>query len=146
MQLQYYASSYQSKSDEELRLLASDLEDLIPEARLALEGELSRRKITIQVNLASDSDEEETASASRPEFVGPPQSAGRFVEEVLDLYQSHFWFFFKLTLPAVAVSWILFYTTSKELDTIFRQLFSGQRRIDPAAPGSVFSPRDTVAR
>jgi hypothetical protein len=143
MQLQDYASGYQSKSDEELRLLASDLEDLIPEARLALEGELNRRKITIQVNLASDSDEEETASASRPEFVGPPQSAGRFVEEVLDLYQRHFLFFFKLTLPAVAVSWILFYTTSKELDTIFRQLFSGQRRIDPATLLEAYSLRGT---
>jgi hypothetical protein len=122
VQLQDYASSYQSKTDEELRLLASDLEDLIPEARLALEGELSRRKITVPGNLTSDSDDKGTTSESGPELIGPPQSAGRFVGEVLDLYQSHFWFFFKLTLPAVAVSWALLYFRTQELNAMSRQI------------------------
>jgi hypothetical protein len=142
VQLQDYASSYQSKTDEELRLLASDLEDLIPEARLALEGELSRRKITVQGDLTSDSEKGKT-SASRPQLVGPPQSAARFIEEVLDLYRSHFWFFFKLTLPVVAVSWILFYATSEALNAISRQLFSGYRSIDRAILLEAYSLRGT---
>lgn len=74
-------------------------------------------------------------------MVGSPQSAGGFVGEVLDLYQSHFWFFYKLTLPVVAVSWILFYSTSRELDAIFRQNFLGHRHIDPATALESFSIR-----
>jgi hypothetical protein len=119
-----------------------DREDLVPEARLALEGELYRRRITLEVSLTSDS-EKGKISESRPELFGPPQSAGRFVGEVLDLYQSHLWFFFKLTLPAVAVSWILFYATSNELGTIFRQLFSGHRQIDLATLLEAYSLRGT---
>ena len=141
MQVHDYASGYQSKSDEELRLLALDREDLIPEARLALDGELSRRRIAVEGDRARNFDKNGTTSGSGPELVSPPLSAARFVGEVLDLYQSHFGFFFTLTLPAVAGSWILFYATSKEVNATIQQHSLGHRHIDPTTALEAFSLR-----
>jgi|SRR5215469_2959101 len=59
MQIQDFVKAYQAKRDEELIELAVAREQLTSEARLALEGELSRRAITIARNSgASERDED----------------------------------------------------------------------------------------
>jgi hypothetical protein len=47
MQIQDFVKAYEVKSDEELMQLAAAREQLTPEARLALQSELSRRQISI---------------------------------------------------------------------------------------------------
>jgi len=127
VQLQDYASSYQSKADEELRLLALDLEDLIPEARLALEGELSRRKIAVAEPsaaklVARDNSDSQAGGAS----LRRPAGAGKFVAEAVDIYQNHFWFFFKLTLPAVFLAWLIGLVTNFQVHALLRQVLQGR--------------------
>ena len=50
MQIEDFLRAYQAKSDEELIQLAVPPEQLTPEARLALEGELSRRSCGVNNN------------------------------------------------------------------------------------------------
>lgn len=135
MQLQDYASSYQSKSDEELRLLALDRDDLIPEARLALEGELTRRKLALEESPSNIHPKNEEPESATPLAKIPRgrQTAGEFLAEALDLYHHQFWFFFKLTIPVVALSWLIFYVTSREIQRMLQDYIGSFGRGDRSA-------------
>ncbi|MFY9675372.1 MAG: hypothetical protein WAK13_13020, partial [Terriglobales bacterium] len=126
MRVHDYASGYQSKSDEELRLLALDREDLIPEARLALEGELSRRRIAVTEPGAAQSVAlDDSVSRMDAASLRRPAGATRFVAETVDIYQQHFWFFFKLTLPAVTLAWLVGLAINFQIRALSREMLHG---------------------
>jgi len=128
MQIPDFAQLYQAKTDEELVELAASLEQLTTDARLALQGELSRRRISID----DDSDESPnkgeqvsvktvTAGFREAEW----QGVGDFVAEVLRKYHSHFWLYFRITAPAVTISTIAIITARNEVRGIWRHLPRG---------------------
>jgi hypothetical protein len=61
MQIEDFVKVYQAKSDEELIQLAAAPEQLTSEAHVALQGELSRRRI----NVAEDSGESQNNGVER---------------------------------------------------------------------------------
>ena len=63
MHIQDLTWAYQSKSDEELLRLATDLDQLTSDARAALANELARRKIDGAENLKSFEDRRGTDPA-----------------------------------------------------------------------------------
>src|ERR1700745_2789079 len=109
---------YKAKSDEELIELAAAPEQLTSEARLALQSELSRRRISV----AEDSGESQNnggeqvsgKSASGGLREAEWQGVGNFVTEVLRTYHSHFWLYFQITSPAVIISTIAIITARHE--------------------------------
>lgn len=132
MQIHEYASGYQAKTDEELLRLAAERADLTPEASLALEGELARRRISVERwpgNLGVES-REQSYGITLPKSLRAPQTAGQFLADVWDVYQRHLWFFFKLGVPLVALSWMLYYVTTHEINAIARQLLSRYGHLD----------------
>lgn len=66
MQIEDFVKVYQAKSDEELIQLAVAPEELTSEARLALQGELLRRAITIENNSGTSQSDGEGRGADRP--------------------------------------------------------------------------------
>ena len=135
MQIHEYASGYQAKTDEELLRLARDREHLMPEACLALEGELTRRKIRIERETGRFGGESEGPKDTDafPKLPRGPWSAGQFLTEVLDLYHRHFWFFFKLTVPVVTLSWIIYYAATREVHQMFREFVSRYGLVNPSS-------------
>lgn len=129
MQIQDLAKAYQTKTDEELLQLSADSGDLTPEAHAVLAGELARRRINVaeQLNIKEDGDERriKKSRSRETEFLSNSQSVGEFVAEVLRFYHCHFWFFVKLTAPAVVVGYIAILTGRKEANEITRQLPRG---------------------
>jgi hypothetical protein len=128
MQIQDFVKVYQAKSDEELIQLATTREQLTSEARLALQGELSRRQIsTAEDSGASQGDGHDAAHASASERLqeGEWQGVGDFVSEVLRTYHSHFWLFFKITAPAVIISAIAIIMGRNEAREIAQHLPRG---------------------
>lgn len=103
-------------------------EQLTSDACVALQGELSRRRISV----AEDSGESQKWRA-----VGPGKAAtgrlleaewqgvGDFVTEVLRTYHSHFWLYFQITVPAVIISTIAIITARNEVREISRHLPRG---------------------
>ena len=124
VQIQDYAREYLNKSDSELLQLASQREHLTVEAGAALQGELARRKINALEEPAIFRKEHTQLDqlVSSPTVQSAPTGVGPFVAKVLKLYHDHFWFFFKLTLPVVAVSWITILATNREVREMSRQL------------------------
>jgi hypothetical protein len=130
MQVQDFVKVYQAKTDEELMQLAEAQEQLTSEARLALQGELTRRRIRFAENFST--------SQNRGHWLGAGhvipaerlqesarQTVGDFVEEVLRAYHRHFWLFFKITAPAVIIGTIAFITGRDEAREIYRHLPRG---------------------
>jgi LAS superfamily LD-carboxypeptidase LdcB len=98
MQIQDLVKAYEAKSDEELMQLATAREQLTPEARLALESELSRRQISIAERSGASQNEGKWHDSGRESVSerlqqGERQGVGDFVAEVLRAYHSHFWLF-----------------------------------------------------
>src|SRR5689334_17208205 len=94
VQIRNLADIYQAKSDEELLHLASAPEDLTVEARLALEGEVTRRQLNRVVSVGKpESTVVKQASAQLPDS----QGVADFVADVLRVYHAHFWLFFVIT-------------------------------------------------
>ncbi len=93
---------YESKTDEELLLVARDIHQLTVEARAALESELSRRGL---------------ASVRVPEPHKPPEQSPRlprpvietteFLGRVTRLYRDHFWLFIILIAPATVLGYVV---------------------------------------
>jgi hypothetical protein len=108
MQIHDFLRIYESKSDEELLLVARDIDDLTIEARAALESELSRRGLD---RGAASTFLEGNPSPELPPIVcavsGQVVSARDFLLEVTKLYRDHFWLFIKLIAPAVFVGYLL---------------------------------------
>jgi hypothetical protein len=106
MEVHELTRHYQSKSNEELLLLALDAPQLSSEARTALFGELARRRINADEQLETFRQEEERNKAEPRRASGSPffrdwPGIGKFIAEVLHIYHSQLWLFFKLTFPAV---------------------------------------------
>jgi hypothetical protein len=103
MQIADFVKLYQSRTDEELIQLAVEQEQLTSEARLALQGELSKRAIRIPHRSEVSHDVGPPNSAERLQTGnGLHEGIGDFITEVLRTYHSHFWLFFKITAPAVS--------------------------------------------
>ena len=132
MQIQDFVKVYQAKSDEELIQLAVAPEQLTSEARLALQGELSRRAISIadSSEVSQDDGDLHDVHRSIPSErlqTGDRQDegVGDFVAEVLRTYHGHFWLFFKITAPAVIITTIAIITARNEVREISRHLPRG---------------------
>ena len=130
MQIQDFLKTYQTKSDEELILLAAAPEQLTSEARFALDGELSRRQISIAKHSAVSQTHKEwaetrhvTPSGRSKEY--STQRVGDFVAEALRTYHRHFWLYFKITAPAVIISTIAVIIGRNEGREIARNLSPG---------------------
>jgi hypothetical protein len=105
---------------------------LTSEARIALQGELSRRVIIIADNSeASQRDgdghgaDRSTTSERLQKGARQHEGVGDFVAEVLRTYHSHFWLFFKITAPAVVITTIAIITARNEVREISRHLPRG---------------------
>lgn len=128
MQIQDLARSYQAKTDEELVQLATNLEQLTPEARSALTGELTRRRIDVTEYLKAYTPEEQPSEKERTRgfsLLACPPGVGAFVEEVLRVYRRQFWFFIKVIAPAVVVGYIAVLMGRNEGREIARNLPRG---------------------
>lgn len=109
MQIQDLAKSYQTKTDEELRQLATNSEQLTSEAKSVLRSELARRKIDATEYAEAQAEKEhlgDNATSRGLSLPGYPRPIGELVEEVLRVYRGQFWFFMKLVAPAVVVGYI----------------------------------------
>ena len=120
---------YQSKGDEELLQLAAAPEHLTSDARLALQSELSRRRIGIAGNSDASQNEgyrHDTVLVTASErLTGEPRGIGAFIAEVLRTYHTNFQLFFKITAPAVIISTIAIITGRNAGREIARQLPRG---------------------
>jgi len=129
MQIEDFVKAYQAKSDEELIQLSAATEQLTSEARVALQGELSRRRIRIAEDSSAsektcgECDSGKTATGGLPEVEW--QGVGDFVTEVLRTYHSHFRLYFQITAPAVIISTIAIITARNEVREISRHLPRG---------------------
>jgi len=98
------ARLYQSKLDDELLELADEADQLTPEARRQLEGELFRRRIPFSSKAAvRQARNEEVEVPSSTDRFWPPKQSNDFIAEVLRLYHHNFWTFIKFVAPAVLV-------------------------------------------
>lgn len=132
MQVQDFVKAYQAKSDEELIQLPVAPEQLAAEARLALEGEMSRRAISIVDNSVFPQHEgyehdvrRSTPSERLQTGDGQNEGVGDFVAEVLRTYRSHFWLFLKITAPSVIITTIAIISARNEVREISRHLPRG---------------------
>jgi len=130
MQIQDFVKVYEAKSDEELIQLAVASEQLTSEARLALQGELSRR----QIKFAEDSrisqqdwDSDDVAPVPVIQRLGHGewQGVGDFLAQVLRNYHANYWLYFKITAPAVIISTVAVITSRKEAREILHNLPRG---------------------
>lgn len=122
MQIHDLAKSYQTKTDEELLQLAASPEQLTPEAHSVLTSELASRRIDLAEGLEAHADEVEKARTRGLPHPSVPSGVSEFVEEVLRVYGSQFWFFIKLVAPAVVVGYIAVRMGLNEGREIARQL------------------------
>jgi len=105
MQIDQLALVYTRKTDEELLKIAADSAQLTPEAITALSGELAKRRIKPEPR--RDEDAARIEQPVVPTIAQPIRAlpTNQFLADVLDLYRGNFWFFIKLTAPAVSISW-----------------------------------------
>ena len=129
MQMDELVKIYRAKSDEELIQMAVVPEQLTSEARVALQGELSRRGIGVAEDLGISQnnggkyDSGKIAAGRLPELEW--NGVGEFVTEVLRTYHSHFWLYFLITAPAVIITTIAVITARNEAREIVRHLPRG---------------------
>jgi hypothetical protein len=132
MQIQDFVKAYQAKSDEELIQLAGAPDQLAAEARLALEGEISRRAIKI-ADHSDVSQHDGNGRGARRSIPSERSQTGDgenegvldFVAEVLRTYHSHFWLFFKITAPGVIITTFAIISARNEVREISRHLPRG---------------------
>jgi len=129
MKIQDFVRIYQEKSDEELIQLAVAPELLASEARLALQGELSRRRISVAEDSGESQDNRGEQVSGKSATGGLReaewQGVGDFVTEVLRTYHNQFWLYFRITAPAVIISTIAIITGRHEVREISRNLPRG---------------------
>jgi hypothetical protein len=92
MQIQDFVKVYEGKPDEELVQLAAALEQLTPEAGLALQSELSRRQISVAEHSGASQndgkrDDSGYVSVKEKWQTGQRQGVGDFVVEASNLSQ-----------------------------------------------------------
>jgi hypothetical protein len=129
MQIEGFVKAYQTKSDEELIQLAHSPEQLTSEARIALQGEMSRRRIRVAEDSSASEKPREECDSGKTATGGLPkvewQGVGAFVAEVLWTYHSNFRLYFQITAPAVIISTIALITARHEIREISRHLPRG---------------------
>ena len=130
MQIHDFAKVYQAKSDGELVQLAAAPEQLTTEARLALQGELSRRHISTAedstVSLRNgDSHHAGRVTVSQRLQPEERQGVGDFVAETLRTYHADFLLYFRITVPAVIISTVAIIASRHEARVIMRHLPRG---------------------
>ena len=90
MHIHDLAKAYATKTNDELQQLATDSEQLTPEARAVLKGELAKRRIDGVENLNAPRQRKQTTieTPGNPEvpFVEDSHSIATFVAEVLRVY------------------------------------------------------------
>jgi hypothetical protein len=126
MGVQDLANTYSTKTDEELLLLAGAPEQLTPDAFSVLTSELAKRKISILEPPHSQRDVERLIEEPHP--LGSISTVkvtavGDFVAEVLQVYRTQFGIFFRLTAPAVLLSYVVVTAARFEIRNITRHLF-----------------------
>jgi hypothetical protein len=126
MQIQDLARAYQTKTDEELAQLATESEQLTPEANSVLTGELARRRIGAAEHFKGKGRSDQ-GDIERPESLGPlsrpeSQTVGEFITEVLRVYHAHLWLFVQFTGPAVLVGYLALILGRNEVREIARNL------------------------
>ena len=119
---------YLSKTDEELLDLAREPSQLTAEAHSALVGELRKRRLDAaefpKVEEVNE-DEIERSGPRQTQSLPDAQGVTGFVAEVLRIYHDHFWFFVKLTAPAVVVGYVAVTLSRNEGREIARHLSRG---------------------
>lgn len=119
---------YQAKTDEELLHLATTPEHLTPEARLALESELSRRRVNVaefSKALQPERGITEQTGITENALERASQGVGEFVSEILRSYHNHFWLFLQIIFPAVVMGTIAVIVSRNESREIARHLPRG---------------------
>jgi hypothetical protein len=110
MQIQDLTSAYQAKTDEEFLELATESEQLTPEAHSVLISELARRRIDgaahWRVRERSDPDRVDPPRTRAPLYRPDSRAVAEFIASVVRVYHSHLWVFVKLTGPAVVVGYM----------------------------------------
>lgn len=102
-----FSTTYQTKTDEELLQLAMYSEQLTPEAQAALASELASRRIDTASYVGIQQDGSQDSVQERRNSGAPAQHrVTEFIADVLKVYHRHFWFFVKLTGPAVVAGYI----------------------------------------
>jgi len=129
MQIHDFAEYYQAKSDGERIELAAAPEQLTTEACVALQGELSRRRISVAEHWGESQNNDGEQASGKSARGGLPeaewQGVGAFVTDVLRTYHSQFWLYFQITSPAVILSTIAIITARHEVREISRHLPRG---------------------
>jgi hypothetical protein len=130
MQIQDFVKVYRAKSDEELVQLAVASEQLTCDAHLALQGELSRRQISIPEDSGASRGGGDGYHVGRVTVCqrlqqGEGQGVGDFVAEVLRTYHADFWLYFKIAAPAVIIGTVAIITSRNEVREISRHLPRG---------------------
>jgi hypothetical protein len=122
MQIHDFVRAYESKSDEELLLLAKNVAGLSLDAQAALHSELSRRGLTTSV-----AQEQLVDQRSRivTRLYKLPSTVVGFAGSVTHLYRSHFWLFVKLTGPAVLIGYFAITLSQNQSREIFKNLPRG---------------------
>src|SRR5262249_11741006 len=104
-------------------------EQLTSEARIALGGELSRRRISLGKDSSTSQNtgqEYYSAKAATSGLQqGDWQGVGDFVAEVLRTYHKRFWLYFQITAPAVIITTIAIIISRNEVREISRHLPRG---------------------
>ena len=123
MRTEELARTYQSKSDDELIVLAR-AEGLTAEAQLVLRNELARRGIRAELELSNEEvadpglSDKAKASATRA-----AHSVTEFTAAVTRMYRDNFSLFLKLTVPAMAIAYLAITTSVQANLQIAKDLF-----------------------
>jgi len=129
MQIQDLADAYRAKTDEELLQLAMESGHLTAEAQAALASELAKRRISdaepLKIQDAGTQGRIEQPGTRGTQFFPDSHGVGEFIAEVLHVYHSQFWFFIKLTAPAVVLGYIAVIMGRNEGRDIARHLPQG---------------------
>ena len=141
MQIHEFAKVYQTKTDEELLELAAVREQMTPEARLAIEGELSRRQISVAVASAAYQQKRGHDVAARALPDERPQDHDRlnvssFIAEALQAYHERFWLYFRITAPAVIIGAFAIFAARTGAGEILRGIPRGIEAL--AHPAAIF--------
>ncbi len=129
MQIQDLAKAYEAKTDEELLQLATESEQLTPEAHAALNTELAKRRIdsTRHLKVREESQRgwiEQSKTHGTP-VLGDSDGIAEFLAEVLRVYHDQFWLYVKLTAPSVVVGGIAVFIVGYEVREIAHPLSQG---------------------
>ena len=120
--------TYQTKTDDEILILGSQVRDLTPEAHRALRDELARRgvepppaaEIVLDQRVEAAPRLGLAAQAHRA-----PLPVADFIAEVVRIHYGRFWLFFRLMTPAVLIGYLAFFFSRYEIREIERKLPHG---------------------